>query len=288
MLSCLRVAADLKNVESLPDTVSGVQRIIHGKEGGAEASGLMHSGDLDIPGRKTLHEARIRLDWAQVLLARMHNRVQADAIRYLTCDASPQKGEEMFVVREMVCRGKHRSPWVRLPLMTLGAGCASALDKSAAMAHAVFLQSGPSMEEMRRYCSSVRAIVTDSGPELLIADAPDLLQPYLDSEAGRRDVAEFPEARGTFMFPRALRIPGVSHLVDGVVKTLALHGSMPFFCRVPSACKGGDVFSATHLVSSKAAEGRWREGHPRGGPPDFAQQCTIVRQVALGSLVHGV
>ena len=126
--------------------------------------------------------------------------------RQLNYDASPQGGVEIFGIREytVFSLDPFQSALEYWPLQSLGHGHASVVDKQAALAHAIWLQAGPALEDVRAYCSSVHCICTDLGVEKDVGDAPDFLVAYL---TGDTDIVD----AKSYMFPEALRIIDWSH-----------------------------------------------------------------------------
>ncbi len=140
----------------------------------------------------------------------------------------------------------------RLPMVTLGVGRMSVTDKVQALLFQIFLENGPSVAGMRAALNSVRQVLSDMGTEFGLADCADILpqlfpsfllkqQPARGSNLATtaasgsnllpRSIVFHTKERGNnllpcserqqlvpshsgFLFPLALQIPGVNHILD--------------------------------------------------------------------------
>ena len=170
-----------------------------------------------MPNRKTLDRARVKFDAAVEMHFRKHNHAhQGKVWRWLTYDASPQ-GREVFAAMEFVTHDQNQqtSHQNKLPLVSLGQGHFAMVDKHMCLHHFIFLRAGPSQSGMVHYMRSVRGCISDLGQEVGLADAPNFMDAYLRGSACADDAAK---AKGTFLFPYALTLPGPSHMLDWILK----------------------------------------------------------------------
>ena len=171
--------------------------------------------------RSTALKGRARLDLACMVLHRQiraPSTLKGDVFREVLLDASPFLKREVLAVRETLLRFSSTdagSPPIverrRFPAVVLAHGFCSAADKAMAMLHAVWLEYGPGEAALAAFCSSVRGVPTDFGPESLVANSLTIL-PHFYKRRPR------PEEQGAFLFPLALRLPGWSHACDTIVK----------------------------------------------------------------------
>ena len=178
--------------------------------------------------KQTLARSRVRLDVAAMLWAR-HCNSNRSMFRYVSCDASPQLSQsiEVFVSVERVVNRTALdnkqfadvSPSAfatrLMPLCTLGQGRAALQDKVSALVHQTWCEYGPNVEDVRTACCSVRQVLTDMGVEFGIANYPDVVSQCL------KDVAQHSSEHASadcYLFPLALQVPGVMHILDWVVK----------------------------------------------------------------------
>jgi len=96
------------------------------------------------------------------------------------------------------------------------------IDKVMSLIWVIFLVAGPREETMRYFLSKVRSVTTDMGLEVNIAAAPDLLPPLLRWMAGEplTDLYNTVDPLSR-LFPRAIRIGGISHILGSIMKTAA-------------------------------------------------------------------
>jgi len=179
----------------------------------------------DMPKKSQLYVSRIRLDIVSMMWSRQCYRLNGPYFRYLTHDASPQRnmGWEVFmsserIIQQTSVRGKkfediqgsalkHRL----LPVSTLGHGRTDLKSKLHAVMHQTFLEYGSGEESVRAANSDVRQILTDMGVEFAIADSKDVLASYYDPSSDSH-------GQHVYMYPFALQVPGLLHIVDWLVK----------------------------------------------------------------------
>ncbi|MCP4243719.1 MAG: hypothetical protein GY772_24465, partial [bacterium] len=86
------------------------------------------------------------------------------------------------------------------------------MDKAHAHVNQTFLEYGPDVTSLRAAFKAVRGCLSDMGTERSIGDVPDCIDAFLN-----RDVRA-PAAGESFLFPRALQIPGLQHIIDNAVR----------------------------------------------------------------------
>ena len=175
------------------------------------------------PSRRTLERGRVKLDIASMLYHREWYSKAWPTFRFLAFDASPQRpGVEIFatverIVKRQCCANMTNAttrPDVlvrRLPIACLGQGKFSLADKVQAHLHQVRLDYGPEPSRVRAANADVRQCLTDMGVELSIVDVPDRVEQAL----GHLSLSQ--TASG-YMYPYALAVPGIQHILDGVLR----------------------------------------------------------------------
>ncbi|MCP4243720.1 MAG: hypothetical protein GY772_24470, partial [bacterium] len=177
------------------------------------------------PSRYVVERARVRLDVVAMLAQReWHRRQSMETYRYVTYDASPQAGVEIFNSCEVVipCWAVRGDPSGRvsasnvrrrrLPMVVLGQGRTTVVDKAHAHVHQTFLEYGPDVTSLRAAFKAVRGCLSDMGTEHSIGDVPDCIDAFLNRDA------RAPAAGESFLFPRALQIPGLQHIIDNAMR----------------------------------------------------------------------
>ena len=196
-------------------------------------SSLQADGFRD-PSGSVLCRARKRFDIACMLAQRYWAMNEGPFIRFLFCDASPQKRQswEVFLSGEVLIpvsavRGRSVSeidPAVivrrKAPLNTLGIGRVSLEDKLASVLHQAWLEYGPAEGSIRSLVNGTMGALTDMGVEFGIGDAKDIIPEFFGREAGSA------ATRG-FLFPRALKLPGSKHIVDLILRSVT--SAIPWF-----------------------------------------------------------
>ena len=181
------------------------------------ADGLLHdleTSGFKAPSKQSMDRARSRLDCVSMVMRRSVNEIPT-LRRQLMFDASPQKGIELFGVREYVVNG---SNWAEArnricPLVTLGVGKFKAHDKAMALLHSIALESGHTENALRRWVDGVRISLPDGGTEHHCNDAPDIIKAFL--KGGLTD-EELGELEGTFLFKYCLYTPELNHIFDSM------------------------------------------------------------------------
>ena len=103
-----------------------------------------------------------------------------------------------------------------LPLVSLGLGHFSAVDKSMAFLHAISLEQGLSKRLIQDYCDQVRIQLPDSGAEHIITDVVDVIDCFLDGDLSPARLAKL---SGTYLFPKSLWVPETNHVWDLILRT---------------------------------------------------------------------
>ena len=177
----------------------------------------------------TLSRGVVRLDAACMLWNREQWRVTGPVVRYLSFDASPQHGQEIFAsVERLVSRADLRGvgpgglPEVRcrgMPLCVLGTGRQGLAEKTQAHLHQTWLEYGPKMADVRRACAAVVTVLTDLGVEAGVVDALDVVEESLVLGCPASAEAPVENAGGgvRYLFPRAFGVPGPQHAIDGTL-----------------------------------------------------------------------
>jgi hypothetical protein len=136
-------------------------------------------------------------------------------LRYLAFDASPQNGVEIFatVERLLTVQPGSFAPSVEersLPLVTLGHGRASLLEKLQAHVHQVWLDYGSSLRRLKHASLMVRQCLTDRGTEFGIVDAADVTPECIRAPRNTRV--------GKHLYPNAMQVPGPQHILDTILR----------------------------------------------------------------------
>eukprot|EP00971_Amphidinium_carterae_P044310 871517-Amphidinium_carterae.1 len=202
----------------------------------------LQAAGLAIPDRWTLARARINLDIAAVAHTRDLNAARKETSRQLNFDSSPKGGVELLGIREcVVLDADFSQPTVELwPLVTLGFGHASLIDKVAALVHVIYLQAGPSLVEMEHFTASVHVMLTDAGVEHQVVDHPNcmaaMVNGVFDEEAA---------AGANYLFPVAMQVIDIHHTFDWILKTTCER--LPFWNEFLSLSK-----ALTKMLSTKS------------------------------------
>ena len=101
---------------------------------------------------------------------------------------------------------------------------------------------------VRRRLAAVRAVLTDVGAEASICDAPDLLPSVLGKIwKGSHRPKGIEEQK--WLFPYAVQMPGVQHIVDNAMKAALCTLSMwPLFLEHVKVCLF--VFYVSHKIAN--------------------------------------
>ena len=220
LVSALRVAANLKSQADMKRNLVYSASFLDAVNPRQLVEGMI--GDVAenmVPSPQTLRRARVHLDAAAMLWTRSRTASRKDtaSFRYLSFDASPQRGWEMFgsverlVTLEQLLSEKPEVTARRLPLTVLNASKQKLQDKVMAHIHQVTLMCGRDIKVLRKVNREVRQCITDMGVELGIGDFPDVLPEFFGQQQDQQ------AARG-FLYPLALVIPGPQHILDTVLQ----------------------------------------------------------------------
>ena len=186
----------------------------------------------DVPGTSTVRRMVIRLDCGWMLYRREENakRWASESWRYISFDASPQAGQEVYctVERVMSCAevsvghnklsGAPGLGQYQFPIVVLGAGRMGLAEKAQAYVHQMWLEYGPTAAAIRAANGRVRVILSDMGTELGIGDMRDIVDAALAGQCVR-GTQPGQSGQSEFMFPRALVVPGPQHILDNVLQS---------------------------------------------------------------------
>lgn len=227
MVSVLSIGATLKSQRLVKLNVrrnTCFRRMVTGRTSlFAESDVDAHDSMVEqhVPSASALRRARVILDIAAMLWVRqwIADRKGATSFRYLSFDASPQNGWEMFATVERVVTQEQfltASPEVisrRLPLTILNASKQKLQDKVMAHIHQVMLTYGTDLDILRKVNRDVRQCITDMGVELGVVDYPDVLQEFF-----RHPGSGVSSATRGHLYPLALAVPGPQHILDSILQ----------------------------------------------------------------------
>ena len=168
---------DLRDMRSLKQSIAKDQHFLAGAEGVAWEL----PPHITVPAKSSLLRARINLDIATMAWSRELNRQPGLVSRQLNIDSSPKGGAEIMAINEFCIRDgsvSTKSTHTNLPLQCLGFGHAGAIDKQAALIHALWCVAGPTLPDLHAYCEQVAVVLTDQGTEQGCVDLPDMLEVY--------------------------------------------------------------------------------------------------------------
>ena len=221
MLASLRAAQHVTNKEKFKGQLMNCLRFFHPRTWKRVARNTVAMGQ--VPHKGTLRRNTVRLDMAAMLARRMWYQANGPTYRYLSYDASPQRGVEFFATVERVVRRKDlevaasaasdNMPVVEtrvLPLVVLGSGRMGLAEKTQAHIHQVWLEYGPGVEDVRKANLDVRQCLSDMGTELAIADLGDVVAQCIEchGQSSHRD------EEMALLYPKALVVPGPQHIID--------------------------------------------------------------------------
>ena len=191
---------------------------------------------LEYPHTATLRRDRCTLDIVSMLVARERNH-STPSFLYLCYDASPQRsGVEVFASfqRSIEMRfldiplegfyyeiSSDMFKMRLLPISCLGYTKAGMFDKSQCTLHELWLEHGPAKEDMKRMELLVRHVSSDMGTEFGVGDNVE----FIDEFFARLHNAKAPQnpvdaQKLNYMFPLAIKSPGIQHIIDWVIKQL--------------------------------------------------------------------
>lgn len=231
LIRALRASQNLRSGRALEETAGHMAKFLDPRGAGPSIEELKADG-FEFPSDSTLIRARVRLDVVSMLLARIRCRTE-DCFRYISYDASPINFiEEFGAIMDSVPRAALESENIdssmcsrrRLPLMTLGHGRAGLAEKTLAMVHKHFLESGPHADDIHRVCGQVRASLSEMGVEFKIIDFFDCIPHYLKNLPSKSaepiELPDAPPQKLGYLHPNAVGVPGVCHLTDWLAKTV--------------------------------------------------------------------
>ena len=225
LTSAIRLGMHQGNQAKVASAAGAALRFLHPRDWKERVEGCAR-----VPGEGALRLGRVKLDCASMLLRRSLYAKRGPTFRYLGIDASPQRpGYEVLVCVERVIQQSeaHSLPHAqqfpdnvelrRMPPSILGHGRAGLAEKAQATMHQTWLEYGPSISQVRAANNDVRQILSDMGTEFGIADyadvLPDMLRGSLQGPL-RRPTRDAP----SFLFPLALAVPGVQHILDNLLR----------------------------------------------------------------------
>ncbi len=201
------------------------------------------AAQFSLPTQWTLRRRRVQLDIAAMVAHRAWFEMAGRTYRYVCCDASPQMHQsvEVFASAERVVpraavAGRTAAQvdsdaicFRLLPLTTLGQGHTDLRNKAEALLHQTWLDYGPLAGSVRSAAADVRQVLSDMGTEAGIADSADIVDQVLVG------AAPVPPQEREHMYPLALQVPGVLHIVDWLIRESA--ESFPWWPRWLERCK---------------------------------------------------
>jgi hypothetical protein len=219
LVNALRVSIHFKSQSHMKKVTAASIRYLHPRNFKRVVKMIDKSGHRD-PAKDTLCRARVKFDVAAMIRHRRWSQAAGQINRYLVCDASPQKSQsqEVFVTCERVVEHANLTdrclldmksiPVMQrtLPVCCLGHGRAGVRDKTLTQVHQTWLDYGPTPDRMARALGSVRQVLSDMGTEFQIANA----QACLEDCSG--------QLPGTFLYPYALQVPGIKHILDWIIR----------------------------------------------------------------------
>ncbi len=236
LINAVRLGRRANNMDGVAEAAIDALHFALGPRVHAEVDRLANF--VDEPSRYTLSKARVRFDVANMLQCRWWYRLNRPTFRYITYDASPQRGSEVFASAERIfTRADLRAnahPQVnirRLPMVYLGVGRTGAADKLQALMHQTWLEYGPGVDSVRAANADVRQCLSDMGAEAIIADSADVVDLMSLTSGPTREPAGgalVPFELGQLVphqgqqaplgfsqtFPLALKVVGPQHLLD--------------------------------------------------------------------------
>ena len=191
---------------------------------------------LEYPASNTLRRDRRTLDIVSMLVARERNH-STPSFLYLCYDASPQRsGVEVFATFQRSIEKRFLAIPLEgfyheissdmfklrlLPISCLGYTKAGMFDKSQCTLHELWLEHGPTKEDMRRMELQVRHVSSDMGTEFGVGDNVEFIDEFfarLHKVKTPRDPVRAQKLN--YMFPLAIKSPGIQHIIDWVIKQL--------------------------------------------------------------------
>jgi len=100
------------------------------------------------------------------------------------------------------------------PIQGLGFGLTGIEHKTAALVQQLLLEYGPTPSHVRSYTELVYGCLTDMGWEAALVDAVDCIEYVIEALIGKPHDERKPVDHSSFIFPNALPIPDVNHLIN--------------------------------------------------------------------------
>ncbi len=327
-VSCLGVSqyvTSQRNVRAAASAAAATMALSGAPGALSDSAGGHGSASSAVPQSwSTIWRSRARLDVCAMLVQRQSGA--ARDFRYLFFDASPQRsGREVFCCAERLipCSAVTTIASAsvvdrRLPICGLGQGRTSLPDKVACLVHQLWLEYGPSAAGVRCACRSVRCCLSDMGVEFGICDFPDVVDDLMaqhlvgihvdrgslgcgnaaraSASASSAGVASHSApvsstATGAFLFPLALKVPGIRHIVDWVLQRAVER--CPWWPQWQAQCK--QIVQCLHSARQRERLQQWLHDQEavadRGAlaallansPPNFAtwRWFTLARVIAF-------
>ena len=167
-------------------------------------------------GQRSLLRGFSRIDATSCLLQRLELR-QASYTVHVVCDGPPKFHAECFGASMRLVRASGEVEAVAFPGATLRHGGCGLLQKTFVLLWQIWLVSGPSLKQLRRFLDSVRSVTTDMGTEMGIADSKCCVEAWYHWAFGgmRGNSPGVDDCK--FLFPKAVWIPGWNHLWSNTV-----------------------------------------------------------------------
>ena len=178
------------------------------------------------PKKFVLQQSQARSDVLEMLLNRRRFKQWRadDAVKsmHLYSDGSPVTGDELQgMILDVIFRDGSLEQMI-FPGSTLAFGHTDTVSKGVALVWALWLVSGPTVDDLLWACSKVRSLTTDFGVEMHLLELPDIAAAFVTWVGGVPLADVRPLVRSDRrMFGRALRIAGWSHTLGGIMKHLA-------------------------------------------------------------------
>lgn len=217
VIEWLSASAYIRHNRQAPNAAAAFARLL-ARSSGVPLSQLVNK--MQTLSYTTLRGARIKLDVAAMMIWRemwvsLLSSHGDDLHLYIYCDASPQRGAELFATSVDVFDGKVFRRWL-LPCVSLHPALMDAVGKNLALLWQVFLVAGPHLHLAQAFCNRVRSITTDMGTERLIADSPFALDLLVGAVAPQSDPGGATDE--AWSWPNAIHVPGWKHAWDLILQ----------------------------------------------------------------------
>ena len=235
MLNAIECGEELKDQSRFETSAFKTLRFFYPQDWEQRRQRIL-SGGRQLPKRTAMRIGRVRMDVAAMIYQRTLAR-DLNFFRFVSLDASPQlqRSYEAFITAERTVARESVSGKTFeqisacccctriLPVATLGQGKTALSDKVASHIHQTWCDYGPSRASVRNACSSVRQVLTDMGVEFGVANYPDVIDECINKFSSDVDTPR----TGSFLYPFALQVPGLLHILDWVVRESV--ESLPFW-----------------------------------------------------------